>query len=367
MIGSERVFHQYRYELPLLSAPVEFAARPVVVDPYALGLLLGDGCLTGSSTLTFATADPELAEALETTLEHVTLRHKTGPDYVIARTATAPAGRTHPLTRALDTLGLMGTRSSTKFVPPQYLVNSADVRLGVLQGLLDSDGGPVVQAGRTPRIQYTTTSERLAHDVTFLVRSLGGTARRRTRAAEGRTPGRARGRPVLYRHDAYVLDIRLPDGIAPFRLARKAQRFADGGHGRPMRHIRSITPAGTAETVCIRVAAADSLYLTDDLLLTHNTLSGAFVILDEAQNATVPQMKMFLTRLGQASRAIVTGDATQTDLGPRETSGLVHARDTLRHVEGIGVVEFTKRDVVRHKLVKDIIEAYERAGVGVSV
>ena len=97
------------------------------------------------------------------------------------------------------------------------------------------------------------------------------------------------------------------------------------------------------------------------------TLSGAFVILDEAQNATVPQMKMFLTRLGLASRAIVTGDPTQTDLPSREISGLVHARDTLAHVEGIGIVEFTKRDVVRHKLVKDIIEAYERAGVGISV
>ena len=97
------------------------------------------------------------------------------------------------------------------------------------------------------------------------------------------------------------------------------------------------------------------------------TLSSAFVILDEAQNATVPQMKMFLTRIGAGSRAIVTGDATQTDLPTRDHSGLVHARDTLRHVEGIGVVEFTKRDVVRHKLVKDIIEAYERAGVTTNV
>ena len=92
------------------------------------------------------------------------------------------------------------------------------------------------------------------------------------------------------------------------------------------------------------------------------TLNSAFVILDEAQNATAGQMKMFLTRLGAGSRAIVTGDASQTDLPVRVTSGLVRARDILEGVDGIGFVDFDKEDVVRHKLVKDIIAAYERAG-----
>ena len=92
------------------------------------------------------------------------------------------------------------------------------------------------------------------------------------------------------------------------------------------------------------------------------TLNSAFVILDEAQNATAGQMKMFLTRLGAGSRAIVTGDASQTDLPARVTSGLVRARDILEGVDGIGFVDFDKDDVVRHKLVKDIIAAYERAG-----
>lgn len=97
------------------------------------------------------------------------------------------------------------------------------------------------------------------------------------------------------------------------------------------------------------------------------TLNTSFVILDEAQNATVPQMKMFLTRLGAGSRAIVTGDATQTDLPSRDMSGLAHARGILEGVEGIAVVEFNRGDVVRHRLVKDIIEAYERAGVSGNV
>jgi len=90
------------------------------------------------------------------------------------------------------------------------------------------------------------------------------------------------------------------------------------------------------------------------------TLSSAFVILDEAQNATPAQMKMFLTRLGAGSRAIVTGDVTQTDLPSRGQSGLVQARDILEGIDGISFVDFDRGDVVRHRLVKDIIEAYER-------
>jgi len=90
------------------------------------------------------------------------------------------------------------------------------------------------------------------------------------------------------------------------------------------------------------------------------TLSSSFVILDEAQNATRQQMKMFLTRLGINSRAIVTGDATQIDLPSRRNSGLLEARRILQGVEGIAFVEFDRGDVVRHQLVKDIIAAYER-------
>ena len=90
------------------------------------------------------------------------------------------------------------------------------------------------------------------------------------------------------------------------------------------------------------------------------TLSNAYVILDEAQNATPTQMKMFLTRLGVNSRAIVTGDITQTDLTTHETSGLVEARKILEGVDGIAFEYLTKEDVVRHQLVRDIIDAYDR-------
>jgi len=89
------------------------------------------------------------------------------------------------------------------------------------------------------------------------------------------------------------------------------------------------------------------------------TLSHAFVILDEAQNTTPVQMKMFLTRLGEASRMVVTGDPTQVDLPAGVRSGLTEALETLKHVDGIATVRFTDEDVVRHDLVARIVRAYE--------
>ena len=90
------------------------------------------------------------------------------------------------------------------------------------------------------------------------------------------------------------------------------------------------------------------------------TLNNAYVILDEAQNATDIQMKMFLTRLGANSKAIITGDITQVDLPPKQLSGLIQAQEILSSVQGVAFVYFDKSDVVRHKLVKDIIDAYEK-------
>lgn len=90
------------------------------------------------------------------------------------------------------------------------------------------------------------------------------------------------------------------------------------------------------------------------------TLNNAYVILDEAQNATDVQMKMFLTRLGANSRAIITGDITQIDLPVKSRSGLVQAKEILNGIAGVGFAYFDKEDVVRHRLVKDIIDAYDK-------
>lgn len=90
------------------------------------------------------------------------------------------------------------------------------------------------------------------------------------------------------------------------------------------------------------------------------TLNDAVIILDEAQNTTTHQIKMFLTRLGTNAKMIITGDVTQIDLPPTATSGLIQAMQILKNVNGIGKVEFSKKDIVRHKLVQRIVEAYDK-------
>ena len=212
------------------------------------------------------------------------------------------------------------------------------LRLAVLQGVLDAAGEPVTQGRRAGRIACTTRVPDLRADVAYLVRSLGGIA-----YADRAGP---------------VLDIELPAGIEPFRGSRKREIYGRLGRARPMRFIDSIEPAGESECVCIQVAAADSLYVTEDFLVTHNTLNDSFIILDEAQNTSPEQMKMFLTRLGFNSKMVVTGDITQIDLPREQDSGLVVVADILKEVEGIEFVRFGEEDVVRHKLVRRIVAAY---------
>ncbi|GAA3085843.1 phosphate starvation-inducible PhoH-like protein [Kribbella aluminosa] len=352
MIGRLRRGQVRRFELPMVE-PVEFEPQDVPLDPYALGLLLGEGCITTATTPSFTTADPELADALEAALDGIELRHKSRYDYVLRHVDGSRGGLrvANPVTVALRGLGLAGTKSATKFVPEVYRENSAWIRLRVLQGLLDTDGGPVTQTGRTCRVQYSTTSPRLRDDVIFLVQSLGGVAYVR--------PGRANGRDVGHRSDAYVLDIRLPEGLSPFRLARKQAKYDATGGGRPMRFIESIEHLGQQDTLCIQVAAEDSLYVTDDFLVTHNTLNDAYIILDEAQNTSPEQMKMFLTRLGFGSKMVVTGDITQVDLPTGTNSGLRVVQGILEGVQDLAFCRLTSHDVVRHKLVGRIVSAYE--------
>ena len=109
-----------------------------------------------------------------------------------------------------------------------------------------------------------------------------------------------------------------------------------------------------------RLAERGTVEVAPLAFMRGRTLSDAFIILDEAQNATSEQMKMFLTRLGANSRCIVTGDVSQTDLPRDKKSGLMEAVNVLRNVEGVAIVELTARDVVRHELVQRIVQAYEK-------
>jgi phosphate starvation-inducible PhoH-like protein len=125
MMDNLRCFHQYRYELPILSEPVRWDYRQVPLDPYTLGLLLGDGCITGKTSPSFCTNDPELVSSLELALAgmKVSLKPKGIRDYVISKSPAVKSGggARNLLNRALRELNLLGTNSSTKFIPESYL------------------------------------------------------------------------------------------------------------------------------------------------------------------------------------------------------------------------------------------------------
>ena len=111
----------------------------------------------------------------------------------------------------------------------------------------------------------------------------------------------------------------------------------------------------------VRLMEKGTIVVAPLAFMRGRTLSKSFVILDEAQNTTAMQMKMLLTRLGVGSKAVITGDLSQIDLPPREKSGLEQASRILKGVRGIDQVTFSAGDVVRHRLVSDIIRAYDQA------
>ena len=113
-----------------------------------------------------------------------------------------------------------------------------------------------------------------------------------------------------------------------------------------------------------RYMESDVIEIVPLAFMRGRTLNNTFIILDEGQNTTVTQMKMFLTRMGLRSKIVVTGDTTQTDLPSHVASGLTDAIRRLGHIEGVGVVELTGQDIVRHRLVRDVVRAYEEAPAG---
>jgi phosphate starvation-inducible PhoH-like protein len=243
-------------------------------------------------------------------------------------------------------LGLSGITSYDKFIPKCYLYNNCQVRLSVLQGLLDV-GKHKIGKGR---IQYYTSSEPLADDMVFLVQSLGGVATKRERI-DGEEEFR---KEQVLRHsgNSFVVEITLPQSINPFLLHRNSGKFKSRGPS--ARLISSITYLGRRACQCIRVAADDHLYLTEGCVLTHNTFDDSVCIFDEAQNATLGQLKLFMTRLGENSKMIINGDPGQSDIpGP---VALINVVDRLDMVEGVGIVHFKSDSIVRNPLIARILE-----------
>lgn len=242
-----------RYAVPTLEAPVEFQSRgrrALSYDPYKLGLILGDAHIRENGSVTFSSPDQELVEAFGSSAAHYG-RY----DYGISKLA--------PVMRRL---GLAGKRSHEKFVPQEYLYASPQKRHAILQGLLDTDGNARKPAGG---VEYSTTSEQLATDVQFLCESLGGHARIVKRQTYFTYNGvKKSGKP------SYRLSVVLPPQFPPFRLARKLADYKPRTKYQPKRTIKEVRATDRFEEMtCIAVDAADSLFVTEHCIVTHNTRS----------------------------------------------------------------------------------------------
>lgn len=239
-----------RLQVPVLDN-LTFKSSALKIDPYILGLLLGDGSFGVSGNLQFGTADVEIAQAAAIG----GLR----PGKVDGNYHYFTARQADILHTETTKLGLKGHRSWEKFIPKEYLMASKSDRIALLQGLLDSDG----TISRVGSISFASTSEKLTKGVRWLVRSLGGNA-------TTPPPAKVYLNGTRYR-DSYNTCILTYNKFKPFRLERKAIRVKKETMRGPWRTVKNIVYAGDQETICIKIAHPTGLFLTRDLLVTHNT------------------------------------------------------------------------------------------------
>ncbi len=252
-----------KWRIPLVQ-PIHFDdGEALQVDPYLLGVLLGDGGLTQSG-VGFCCGDEdtpiEVAKVLPpgTSLNRVNDNTGATERWTIA----GVTGGSNPLLDSLRELGMMGHAAPTKRIPRQYMFATPDQRLSLLQGLMDTDGEVRESDGW---MGYSSASKGLVEDIAFVVQSLGGVARY---SVKEKTKYIHNGE-VRYGLPSHKLTISLPPHL---RGVRSLPRWAAKAKYLPNRVIKSIEPAGYEEVVCIAVDAPDRLYVTEHCIVTHNTI-----------------------------------------------------------------------------------------------
>lgn len=275
-----------------LCEPIETIAGSLPLNPYLLGVLLGDGCFAPSG-ISFTTADQEVVDRVSTRLpESCVLREGKYPgrcsSYYFSSGRAGGDYRTRPRNPVLDsirTLGLGNKHSWEKFIPEQYLYSSPSNRLELLRGLMDTDG-TICERGHTV---YCSVSRTLADQVRFLVRSLGGKATVRGRTTRFSYLGKKKEGRV-----SWLVSLRLR--VCPFHLGRKSDRFKVGIKNAAGRLLETVLPDGVGECVCILVDSPDGTYITRDFIVTHNTNYGSAVVVAmlqgraELDGVTLPQL-----------------------------------------------------------------------------
>ena len=249
----------WRHFIPM-PMPVEGHYNPLPLDPYLLGVLLGDGSLASTGIMVHAEHDLVRSVQLPAGCAFKFVQGcGTGVVAGSYRIGGSMGCTTNIVMAGVRALGLEGKTSHTKFVPEQYLLADADRRLALLQGIMDTDG----YVSRDNHVELIIVSKHLAAVVTNLVRSLGGTASRHNKRTSWTYKG------VHKTGSAIRLSIQMPGNLCPFRW--KSARWKARPKYQPARAICQVRRIGLKEVVCINVQASDHLYITRDYVVTHNT------------------------------------------------------------------------------------------------
>lgn len=272
------------HALPLVAAQeLDDGWRELDVQPYTLGAWIGDG---SKDSPVITCPDGEVFESVCSESPGMVVRHRENRGRCRSILVTTKVGSggaaANPFIEGLRTLGLWGLGSHERFIPEKYLFASVADRISILTGLMDTDG----YVSGLGTVQYTTTSQRLASDVQFLVQSVGGSAKISSRIGSYR-----KGVSIVKCRRAYTLTMSLPDGIIPLTVERKRSRVKDT-EDRYRRHfISSVEHVGIRNCTCIAVDDPDRMFITRSFMPTHNTTFAAsapnpiFLCTEEGQGA----------------------------------------------------------------------------------
>jgi replicative DNA helicase len=294
--------------------------EPLPIDPWVLGSLLGDGSLTGTGTVRFSTAAPQMLELMSAGLgDGMRMTHAGRYDWRIGRAGGAHARgvqgvQPNPLRQQLEVLGLSGLASDHKFVPRIYLEANRPARLAVLRGLLDTDGW--IEKWGT--VRFSTSSQQMARDVQELVRSLGGwcSIQRKQPHFTNIAGLRMAGLP------AYVCCISHPEPRSLFTLEEKLARAPAQWQRKKRLTVASIVPARKAECQCISVSHPGKLYITDQDVVTHNTALAINIAENVAIEAGLP-VAVFSMEMGASQLAVrIVGSIGRIDQTHLRTGAL---------------------------------------------
>lgn len=256
-----------KWQIPIVK-PIEFINDDILpIEPYLLGLSLGDGNFTKSDSIIIQLHKNDFDEIFSNIK---LVEYKSSGNIRIASITDKKI--------EIKNLGLSGTKSETKFIPEIYKYSSIENRLAILQGLMDTDG----HCNKTNKknifngTEYCTASERLADDVAEIVHSLGGIVRKSSKIGSYK---KLDGTIILCKR-VYRLNIKLPNEFIPFRLKRKVSNYNPPIKYKIGRYIKNIKLETTGEAVCISVDAPNKLYVTEHGIVTHNTTQSIVAALE---------------------------------------------------------------------------------------